>query len=212
VTDKSQSPSDQEQLHRVNTADNSSPSLRTSKPMAHKSFNRISSDSVDQSVRATGQPLFETTRNVAILSLILCAFSTIVMVIAGSLEFYQRIVLIIVVPIWILSKVVIVTKRQISQARFVWREIRSRKTKKTSTQPLLPVPGSSDGSTPAITSGSSVSDGPPRLPSLDISDDQRDHAHTTATETSPMFGRPRRQDTEASLGLTAMFNRQDGSS
>lgn len=212
MSDNSQPLSTQERLHWVNAADNSSPSLTTSEPLSPESSNHLSSDGVNQSVHAASQPLFETTRKVAILSLILCALSTVVMVLAGSLDSYQRFMLVIIVPIWILSKLIIVTKRQICQARFVWRVIRSLKAKKTSTQPLLPEPGTSDGSTPPITSGNSISDGPPRLPSLNMSDDQRNHAHTTATETSPTFGRPRRQDTEASLGINALFNRQDGAS
>jgi len=136
----------------------------------------------------------------------------IVVAIIHNDDFVQLYMLTVIVPVWALSKLAIALNRQIHQTQYVWKEIKSRKTKKTSTQPLLPSPGTSDESTPDITSGSSISDGPPRLPSLDISDDQRDHSHTTATETSPTFGRPRRQDTEASLGLNALFNRQDGSS
>lgn len=212
--DKSPSLPAHEHLNQLDATNSSSPGLVISESLTESSSNPPNDD-VNQSGRAANQLLHRTTRKVAIISLILCAFATALMIVVGIIhndDFVQLYMLMGIVPLWALSKLVIALNRQLHQAQYIWKEIKSRKTKKTSTQPLLPAPGTSDESTPAIMSGSSVLDVPPRLPSLDISDDQRDHAHTTATDTSPTFGRPRRQDTEASLGLNALFNRQDGSS
>jgi hypothetical protein len=80
-------------------------------------------------------------------------------------------------------------------------EVASRKTRKATSQSSAAVHSTSADSAPSVASSDSTPNGPPRLPSLDIFDNQTENAHTTATETSPTFERPRRQDTEASLGM-----------
>jgi len=186
----------------MTTTNTSTPSQATFDPLTH-SVGYAQTASVSQPLCVEDPILPNLARKVAIRSLIFCALATTLMVLAGGLYGYQELVLLGVVPAWFVLKLTIALRRQIHQARYVWIEIKSRKTRKTSSQ---------SPSTVHSASGGSTSHCPPRLPSLDISDNLPGNAHTTATETSPTFERPRRQDTEASLGLNALFNRRDGSS
>ncbi|KAH6852899.1 hypothetical protein BKA58DRAFT_62471 [Alternaria rosae] len=200
--DSSLSLSTQGSLHQIDIANTSSPNLTASEPLIEPSV-RVQGDGVSGSGHIANSLPSKADRKVATRSLVLCASSTALMIFVGGADFVQLYMLLGIVPAWALSKLTIALRRQIHQARFVWKEMKSRKTKKTSLQ-ASPMAHS--------TSGDSTSHNPPRLPSLDMSDNQRENAHITATETSPTFERPRRQDTEASLGLNALFNRQDGSS
>jgi len=189
-------------LHHIDIANTQSPNFTASEPLVEPSV-RVRGEAVSRSGHVANLLPSRADRKVAIRSLVICALSTLVMIFAGSMEFIQIYMLLGIVPLWALSKLAIVLRRQIYQNLFVWKEIKSRKTKRTSLQASLMAHS---------TSGDSTSHNPPRLPSLDMSNNQRNNSHTTATETSPTFELLRRQDTEASLGLNALFSRQDGSS
>lgn len=179
----------------------SSASLTASEPLAEAS-NHVRNDDLNQPGHVTDQPPARVFRKVAAMSLILCGLATILMIATGSISEAGSPLLISVVALWAVSKLTITTKRQWSQARFVQKEVRLRNIKKTTLQSPPVVLGRS---------GSSTTHTPPQGPSISVPGRQQDEAHITAADTSPTFGPPQRQDTEASIGLNALFSQQDGS-
>jgi len=184
--------------NQINVAYNSSPSLTASELLAEPS-DHVRIDIVNRAGDVADQPLFKIARKVATRSLILCALLTALLIFAGS---YGSYILFSFIGAWVVTKAVIILRRHISQNRFVWKEMKSRKNKKTSLRSSPVVLGSSGNSTPQS---------PLRRPSVNVPGGQQDEAHTTAANTSPTFGPPQRQDTEASIGLNVLFSKQDGS-
>jgi hypothetical protein len=186
---------------------NSSTSL-TSSELRAQSSSYLQNNNGSLSGRGADRIPPKVTKKLAMLSLVFGTLATILMTIAGIAnviqDFYTMIMLLAIIPAWAILRLVMIFHRQINQARFILREIESRKTRKATSQSSAAVNSTSADSIPSVASGDSTPNGPPRLPSLDISGSQRDGTHTTATEASPTFERLRRQDTEASLGLNAL--------
>ncbi|RYO62468.1 hypothetical protein AA0116_g4439 [Alternaria tenuissima] len=115
----------------------------------------------------TDQVQSKVTRKVAIISLVFSALAAALMVVAGSINY--QLVLIAILVAWAVSKMTITIKRQVNQARFVWKEIRSRKTQQTMMQSPPAARSTSDESIPHST---------PKSISIDISTNHQDSIQT----------------------------------
>ena len=210
----------QGQSQPASVVNTSSKSLTASEPLAESS-NHVRSDDVNQSGHVTYQPPARVVRKVAAMSLILCGLATILMMVTGGMSEAESPLLISVVALWAVSKLTITIKRQRSQARFVQKEVRLRKIKKTTLQSPPAVPGTPGNdtshslqqsnqnlATSALPSDASVQRNSPSPSSTSLRPVSISEQRSTAREGQVEFGPPGRVDTEADIGLVPLTRRK----